>query len=450
MSVSAEAGSLPYKIITNQTGRVFRVGESPRDILGYGRWVPIMAAWLAMCLAGLLEYTWGALAGSLQAAHHWGDAPVFWAFSFFVIFESFIQPVTGLMRNRGILNVKWATIIGGIICGVVGYGILAESTAIWQAYVGYALLGGIGSGMVYSSCINIVAKWYPEKKGWRTGFVNGGWAYGAVPFIIGIGGFSGTNPVMSVGGTRNYIWLQAILMTIIIGFAGFFMKDPPKNWWPKEIDPLNWQKHSTRDLRSNPALAAALQRRGNVAHATGQMDRDPVRPVHRVLPVRRGLLLPVRPGHASGDGGGGGRLRGFRADRRPGQARRTSTGCPASSSAPPSARWPRWWWASCARGRPSRRWMRPSGGRERGWRRRRAQRRHSPLRSRAPDAHGRRRATAREPFGISSYPVGRPGSVIPGGVTQGGAARCRAARRRRAARPRECGKPSASSRRGGA
>ena len=73
---------------------------------------------------------------------------------------------------------------------VIGYGILAESTAIWEAYIGYAVLGGIGSGMVYSSCINIVAKWYPEKKGWRTGFVNGGWAYGAVPFILVIGGFS--------------------------------------------------------------------------------------------------------------------------------------------------------------------------------------------------------------------------------------------------------------------
>jgi hypothetical protein len=44
--------------------------------------------------------------------------------------------------------------------------------------------------MVYSSCINIVAKWYPEKKGWRTGFVNGGWAYGSVPFIIFIGGIT--------------------------------------------------------------------------------------------------------------------------------------------------------------------------------------------------------------------------------------------------------------------
>ena len=54
--------------------------------------------------------------------------------------------------------------------------------------------------MVYSSCINIVAKWYPEKKGWRIGFVNGGWAYGAVPFIIVIGGFSGAGTVRDHGG----------------------------------------------------------------------------------------------------------------------------------------------------------------------------------------------------------------------------------------------------------
>ena len=33
-----------------------------------------MAAWLAMCLAGLLEYTWGALNGSLAAVHGWSCA----------------------------------------------------------------------------------------------------------------------------------------------------------------------------------------------------------------------------------------------------------------------------------------------------------------------------------------------------------------------------------------
>jgi OFA family oxalate/formate antiporter-like MFS transporter len=258
-----------YRIITNETGRVFRVGEEPKQILGYNRWVVIMAAWLVMCLAGLLEYTWGALSGSLQPAHNWGLAPTFWLFSVYVIFESFVQIGTGFLREYGILNVRWATIIGGIICGVVAYFWLANSTSIWTAYASYAALGGIGSGMVYSSAINIVAKWYPEKKGWRTGFVNGGWAYGAVPFIFFIGAASsGSGAVnMSAHQVKNYIIVQGIIMTVGIALGGWFMKDPPKNWWPKEIDPLNWQKHSTHDLLANPP---ALRH-----YNLGQMWRTP-------------------------------------------------------------------------------------------------------------------------------------------------------------------------------
>jgi MFS transporter, OFA family, oxalate/formate antiporter len=265
----ATTTAVPYQEVTNPTGRVFRVGEEPHQILGYSRVVVIISAWVAMMLAGLLEYTWGALNPSLAAAHHWGPAPTYWAFSFFVVFESFVQIFTGYFRNRGIINVRWATIIGGLICGVIGYGVLAESNSIWTAYLGYAVLGGIGSGMVYSSCINIVAKWYPDRKGWRTGFVNGGWAYGAVPFILVIGGFNtgGGVGIMSPSGVRTYIWVQAIIMTVGIGIAGYFLKDPPKNWWPKEIDPLNWHKHSTRDLRNNPP---ALRH-----YTLGQMWRTP-------------------------------------------------------------------------------------------------------------------------------------------------------------------------------
>jgi len=245
-----------YRLVQNDTGRVFRVGETPKQLLGYSRTVVIMAAWAVMCLSGLVEYTWGALSGSLQAAHNWGEAPVFWLFSFFVIFESFVQIGTGFLRNRGILPVRWATMAGGLICGIVGYSITAYGTNIWEAYLGYAVLGGIGSGMVYSSAINIVAKWYPEKKGWRTGFVNGGWAYGSVPFILAIGGFATGSGVgtMSPSATQHFIIIQGIIMTVGIGICGWFLKDPPKNWWPTDVDPLNWAKNkrSARDLTSNP------------------------------------------------------------------------------------------------------------------------------------------------------------------------------------------------------
>jgi OFA family oxalate/formate antiporter-like MFS transporter len=253
-AISASTGF--NEIVHPETGRRFRVGETDRQLLGYGRVWVIMGAWLVMCLAGLLEYTWGALSGSLASAHHWGSAPVFWLFSFFVIFESFVQIGTGLLRNRGILPVRRAVILGGFICGICAYFLTAYSTAIWEAYLGYAVLGGIGSGMVYSSAINIVAKWYPEKKGWRTGFVNGGWAYGSVPFILAAGGFSTGAGVGSLapGAVKEFIIIQGIIMTVGITLGGMLMKDPPKNWWPKDVDPLNWAKHkrSARDLLSNP------------------------------------------------------------------------------------------------------------------------------------------------------------------------------------------------------
>ncbi len=245
-----------YKEVRTPTGRVFRIGESPKDILGYPRWVAIIAAWVVMCLAGLLEYTWGALSGSLAKYHHWGTAPTFWLFSFFVIFESFVQIAAGMLRQRGLLPVRWATMLGGVLCGIVGYGITAESTSIWTAYLGYAVLGGIGSGMCYSGAINIVCKWYPEKRGWRTGFVNGGWAYGSVPFILAIGAVgaaSGTVP-LTMAQTSGFIITQGVIMTVGIGIAALFMKDPPKNWWPASVDPLNWAKNrrTARDLISNP------------------------------------------------------------------------------------------------------------------------------------------------------------------------------------------------------
>ncbi|TJZ96833.1 OFA family MFS transporter [Actinacidiphila oryziradicis] len=250
------SGSPTYTEIVNETGRIFRVGETPKQLLGYPRWVVIMAAWFAMCLSGLVEYTWGALSGSLASAHHWGEAPVFWLFSCFVVFESLVQIGTGMLRSKGVLPVKFAVIVGGVVCGILAYSLTAYSTKIWEAYLGYAVLGGIGSGMVYSSAINIVAKWYPEKKGWRTGFVNGGWAYGSVPFILVIGGISTGAGVgtLSPPTVRNFILVQGIIMTVGIFVAGLLMKDPPKSWWPADVDPLNWAKNkrTARDLLSNP------------------------------------------------------------------------------------------------------------------------------------------------------------------------------------------------------
>jgi len=73
-------------------------------------------------------------------------------------------------------------LVGAVLSGI-GYFTIASSGNLFIAFVGYSVLGGTGAGLVYATCINMVGKWFPEKRGARTGFVNGGFAYGAVPFI---------------------------------------------------------------------------------------------------------------------------------------------------------------------------------------------------------------------------------------------------------------------------
>ena len=98
------------------------------------------------------------------------------------------------------------------------------------------------------------------------------------------------------------------------------MKDPPKNWWPKEIDPLNWHKNSTRDLRNNPP---ALRH-----YNLGEMWRTPQAKwigIQYALYIGCSLFgvayyYPFAQGDGPGQRGGGGRVRRLRADRRPGPA----------------------------------------------------------------------------------------------------------------------------------
>lgn len=270
----ATAGQPRFRMVTNDTGRTFRIGENPKDLLPYGRllpgtqgrWAPIFSAWCCLFMAGLLEYTFGVVSGPLQAHYHWSLAGVFWLLSVFVLFESLVSYPTGWLREHGYLTARWATIIGGVLCGVLGYALTAYASGLWMAYLGYAVLGGIGAGMIYSSGVNTVNKWYPDKKGFRTGLIDGAWAYGALPWVIALGAFT-TAGGGSVAANQitGFIMTQGITITIVVAVFGWFIVDPPKFWWPHWVNPLRWSEEAAskrlRDMLHNPPAPRQLDRR---------------------------------------------------------------------------------------------------------------------------------------------------------------------------------------------
>jgi predicted MFS family arabinose efflux permease len=75
-----------------------------------------------------------------------------------------------------------------------------------------------------------------------------GFAYGAVPFIF----------IFSYALHPNtYVWVLdgvGLFMLLVVALCGARLQDPPKNWWPAEIDPLQWatSKSGAESLRKNP------------------------------------------------------------------------------------------------------------------------------------------------------------------------------------------------------
>jgi MFS family permease len=83
---------------------------------------------------------------------------------------------------------------------------------------------------VYAACITTSARWFPDRRTATIGFVTGGFAVGAVPSIL----------LLTVLEQRIVFDLTAAVAVLVVLIAGGLLKDPPRHWWPAEIDAQAW------------------------------------------------------------------------------------------------------------------------------------------------------------------------------------------------------------------
>ncbi len=249
----ATAATESYQLITDDHGRVYRIGESPKQLLGYPRSIMVWLPWVAMMTISVFEYGYGAAADTLQKIHGWTMGETFWIVTIWAVFQAGIAFPAGRLREKDIVSARMAMMIGAV-SAAIGFLTITNTSNLVLVWLGYSIIGGSGAGLVYATCINMVGKWYPERKGGRTGFVNGGFAYGAVPFIFIFSYFFTPTTFAPV---MNSI---AVYMFVLLSVCGVLFKDPPKNWWPAEVDPRAWrsaaQAAKNRSLRKNPPATA--------------------------------------------------------------------------------------------------------------------------------------------------------------------------------------------------
>lgn len=247
MTTSPTADSRSYREVTDERGRVYRIGESDRSILGHSRALMVYLPWVAMMAISVFEYAYGSAEETLAKAHGWSDTDTFWILTVWVFFQAGVATPAGWLREKGILPARRAMMVGAVF-SLIGFLSISHFQSVGLAIVGFGLVGGIGGGCVYATCINMVGKWYPDNRGTRTGFVNGGFAYGSLPFIIIFNYWFDSSDYQIV------LDLVGLVVLIVIAVCGYFFTDPPKNWWPESVDPLKAAAHkdTTKALAKNP------------------------------------------------------------------------------------------------------------------------------------------------------------------------------------------------------
>src|SRR3981189_2892653 len=97
----------------------------------------------AMVMIANYQYGWTFFVPDIQKKFGWDRASIQWAFTLFVLFETWLVPIEGWFVDK--YGPRLVVLVGGILCAI-GWAINAEATTLNGYYLGMIVAGSGGGG----------------------------------------------------------------------------------------------------------------------------------------------------------------------------------------------------------------------------------------------------------------------------------------------------------------
>jgi OFA family oxalate/formate antiporter-like MFS transporter len=233
------------------------------------RWFQLVASLIAMIMIANLQYAWTLFVNPIRESNGWSLADVQWAFTLFILCQTWVQPLDGWLIDR--LGPRGFITAAGVLCGL-GWAGMGYATSLPMLYVLYAL-AGTGAAFVYSGCIGSALKWFQDRRGFASGVIAAGFGGGTALFIPIIAS------IIQNDGYRSAFLYTGVAQGVIIFVVAQFLRHPP------------------HDAPTAPAKAGA--RVGKHQYTTAEMLRTPhfyVMYVMFVLMAIGGLMVTAQAG----------------------------------------------------------------------------------------------------------------------------------------------------------
>jgi OFA family oxalate/formate antiporter-like MFS transporter len=183
----------------------------------HNRWFQLVASLIAMIMIANLQYAWTLFVNPLREGNGWSLADVQWAFTVFILFQTWVQPLDGWLIDR--LGPRGFITAAGLLCGL-GWAGMGYATSVPMLYVLYAL-AGTGAAFVYSGCIGSALKWFQDRRGFASGVIAAGFGGGTALFIPII------SSIIANQGYREAFLYTGLLQGSVIVIVAQFLRHPP-------------------------------------------------------------------------------------------------------------------------------------------------------------------------------------------------------------------------------
>ena len=187
------------------------------------RWTQLAVGVAAMVMIANLQYGWTFFVPDIQKKFGWDRAAIQWAFTLFVLFETWLVPVEGWFVDK--YGPRIVVLFGGVLCGI-GWAINAYATTLNGFYLGM-IIAGIGAGGVYGTCVGNALKWFPDKRGLAAGITAAGFGAGSALTVAPI------QAMIKDSGFQATFLYFGIGQGIIICILAFFLLAPKAGQVPR-------------------------------------------------------------------------------------------------------------------------------------------------------------------------------------------------------------------------
>ncbi len=139
------------------------------------RWLQLAIGVGCMVMIANLQYGWTFFVPDIEKKFGFDRAAIQWAFTLFVLFETWLVPVEGWFVDK--YGPRVVIFFGGLLCAV-GWVINSYATSLTGFYIGQ-VIAGVGAGGVYGTCVGNALKWFPDKRGLCAGITAAGFGAGS-------------------------------------------------------------------------------------------------------------------------------------------------------------------------------------------------------------------------------------------------------------------------------